>query len=34
VWHRRLLDEIFFARVKGGSPALADEGNTVATPDD
>jgi hypothetical protein len=34
VWHRRLLDEIFFARVKGGSPALADEGHTVATPDD
>jgi hypothetical protein len=34
VWHRRLLDEIFFARVKGGSPALADEGNAVATPDD
>ena len=30
VWHRRLLDDIFFTPIKGGSPALASEASAGA----
>ena len=32
VWHRRLLDEIFFERIRGGTPASADERNPSVPP--
>ncbi|HWX64315.1 hypothetical protein [Bradyrhizobium sp.] len=32
VWHCRLLDEIFFERIRDGTPASTDDRNTGATP--
>lgn len=31
VWHRRLLDDIFFHHVPGGTPAFTGEGDMTAT---